>query len=252
MWIPSSRAPLSRKVFKAEVSPDGHARDELDVACAVNHPNLTKAIGIVRVKNSRGSGSGAGTASDDCSINNKQWLVMERVEGQPLADKPDFTSVLRCRWGAGRRFEPVLVLAVLLQVGLTLVLTRRMFVISHQESPPRGLSFIALSALRIRGIFLSLPFSKRLLRWRGRCPTCTRRASATGTCTPTTCWWTARRARLCCATSAPAFSTRTFRRGATVTAVRWKGRRFERSGSWRGTWHVAASVASGFCRCNHL
>lgn len=41
---------------------------------------------------------------------------MERVVGKPLAEKPDFSSVLRCRWGPGRRFEPVLVLAVLLQV----------------------------------------------------------------------------------------------------------------------------------------
>lgn len=41
---------------------------------------------------------------------------MEKVVGKPLAEKPDFSSVLRCRWGAGRRFEPVLVLAVLLQV----------------------------------------------------------------------------------------------------------------------------------------
>lgn len=46
---------------------------------------------------------------------------MERVVGQPLAEKPDFSSVLRCRWGSGRRFEPVLVLAVLLQVRRSLL-----------------------------------------------------------------------------------------------------------------------------------
>lgn len=88
--------PLLHKVFKSEFGPDGSVRDELDVACVVDHQNLTHALGVV---------NGA-----------EQWLVMERVPGKPLAERPDFSSVLRCRWGAGRRFEPVLVLAVLLQV----------------------------------------------------------------------------------------------------------------------------------------
>ena len=30
------------KLFKGEVSPDGRAADEIDVTCAVDHPNLTK------------------------------------------------------------------------------------------------------------------------------------------------------------------------------------------------------------------
>jgi len=30
------------KVFKGEVSPDGHMRDEVDIACALDHPNLTR------------------------------------------------------------------------------------------------------------------------------------------------------------------------------------------------------------------
>lgn len=30
------------KVFKAETSPDGHARDEIAVTCHVDHPNLIK------------------------------------------------------------------------------------------------------------------------------------------------------------------------------------------------------------------
>lgn len=30
------------KVFKAETSPDGHARDEIAVTCHVNYPNLIK------------------------------------------------------------------------------------------------------------------------------------------------------------------------------------------------------------------
>lgn len=117
-------------MFKSDVGPDGNARDELDVACSVDHPNVTKAIGVVRAVSSsnrsaasggeRGSPSATTAAAapegGGSSINTRQWLVMERVAGQPLADKPDFSSVLRCRWGTGRRFEPVLVLAVLLQV----------------------------------------------------------------------------------------------------------------------------------------
>lgn len=132
------------QVFKSDIGPDGNSRDELDVACTVDHPNLTKALCIVRAKSSRKSGpistpplaqanadaeqpsadDTTGTAEavpedvvgDRGGIADKQWLVMERVAGEPLAEKPDFSSVLRCRWGSGRRFEPVLVLAVLLQV----------------------------------------------------------------------------------------------------------------------------------------
>lgn len=121
-----TRSTRSLQVFKSDVGPDGNARDELDVACSVDHPNVTKALGVVRAASGRGvaSGerSGPGTTAAvpvpdvGGSINTRQWLVMERVAGQPLAGKPDFSSVLRCRWGAGRRFEPVLVLAVLLQV----------------------------------------------------------------------------------------------------------------------------------------
>lgn len=123
-----TRSTRSLQVFKSDVGPDGNACDELDVACSVDHPNVTKALGVVLAASGRGvasgerSGPGTPTAAVvvvpdvSGSINTRQWLVMERVAGQPLAGKPDFSSVLRCRWGAGRRFEPVLVLAVLLQV----------------------------------------------------------------------------------------------------------------------------------------
>lgn len=90
--------PHSWQIFKADVGPDGSSHDELDVSCVLDHPNLTKALGMVHESGGR------------------KWQVLERVPGKPLAEKPDFTSVLRCRWGQGRRFEPVLVLAVLLQV----------------------------------------------------------------------------------------------------------------------------------------
>lgn len=122
------------KVFKADIGPDGNARDELDVAITVDHPNLTKSLGVVKASSTKNSGGsiraesevaaaaaggvaeGAGDGGGGDGIENLRWLVMERVVGRPLAEKPDFSSVLRCRWGSGRRFEPVLVLAVLLQV----------------------------------------------------------------------------------------------------------------------------------------
>ncbi|CAM9522199.1 unnamed protein product, partial [Scytosiphon promiscuus] len=103
------------KVFKSDVGPDGNARDELDVACTVDHPNLTKSLGIVQGSLKRNN-SADGRSGGGSGMERFQWLVMDRVIGQPLAEKPDFSSVLRCRWGSGRRFEPVLVLAVLLQV----------------------------------------------------------------------------------------------------------------------------------------
>jgi hypothetical protein len=36
------------KVFKGEASPDGRAADEVDVTCAVAHPNLIRVIGLVQ------------------------------------------------------------------------------------------------------------------------------------------------------------------------------------------------------------
>ena len=79
------------KIFKAEASPDGHARDEIVVTCFVNHPNLIKVIGI---------------------IDHPHALVLERVWGAPLALKPNFDSLLRCRWTAGQTFTAKFVLNV--------------------------------------------------------------------------------------------------------------------------------------------
>ncbi|KAL3158636.1 hypothetical protein ABBQ32_011386 [Trebouxia sp. C0010 RCD-2024] len=79
------------KIFKAEASPDGHAQDEIAVTCFVNHPNLIKVIGI---------------------IEHPHALVLERVWGRPLALKPNFKSLLRCRWAAGQTFTLQFVLNV--------------------------------------------------------------------------------------------------------------------------------------------
>lgn len=36
------------KVFKGEASPDGRAADEIEVTCAVSHPNLIQVTGLVQ------------------------------------------------------------------------------------------------------------------------------------------------------------------------------------------------------------
>lgn len=79
------------KLFKAEASPDGHARDEIAVTCCVDHPSLIKVVGI---------------------IDHPHALVLERVWGVPLALKPNFESLLRCRWTQGQTFEVQFVLNV--------------------------------------------------------------------------------------------------------------------------------------------
>ena len=79
------------KIFKSESSPDGHARDEIAVTCFVDHPNLIKVIGV---------------------IDHPHALVLERVWGVPLALKPNFESLLRCRWTSEQTFSAAFVLHV--------------------------------------------------------------------------------------------------------------------------------------------
>ncbi|CAM9830880.1 unnamed protein product, partial [Phaeothamnion confervicola] len=88
--------PVAVKTFKSAASPDGRAADELAVACFVDHPRLARAVGVVRRP--------------------ELSLVMERIPGKPLALKPNFASVLRCRWPEGARFRSRFVLSVGMQV----------------------------------------------------------------------------------------------------------------------------------------
>lgn len=87
------------KIFKAESSPDGHARDEIAVTCFVDHPNLIRVIGI---------------------IDHPHALVLERVWGVPLALKPNFESLLRCRWMEGQTFSTQFVLRVAMSLASAL------------------------------------------------------------------------------------------------------------------------------------
>lgn len=60
------------KRFVSDVSPDGHARDEIAVTCCIDHPNLIKVIGMIAEPPS---------------------LVVGRVDGQQMAAKPTLQVV---------------------------------------------------------------------------------------------------------------------------------------------------------------
>jgi hypothetical protein len=72
------------KQFKGgDASPDGQPCDEIAVKLFVEHPALTRVLARMHAPES---------------------LVMELVQGQPMAEKPNFESLLRCRWQPGRQF----------------------------------------------------------------------------------------------------------------------------------------------------
>ena len=67
------------KQFKSDdASPDGQACDEIAVKVFVQHSSLTAVVGRVLEPNG---------------------VVMGLVHGQPMAEKPNFASLLRCIWG---------------------------------------------------------------------------------------------------------------------------------------------------------
>ena len=54
------------------------------IACCLDHPNLCRVLGKIAAPHA---------------------LVLRLVHGQPLALKPDFSSLLRCRWPPGATFS---------------------------------------------------------------------------------------------------------------------------------------------------
>lgn len=81
----SGRYALKEFLFD-DASPDGRAEDEIKVSLLVEHPGLTRVAAIIREK---------GVA-----------LVMDRVDGAPIAEKPNLHSLLRCRWQPGLLLDP--------------------------------------------------------------------------------------------------------------------------------------------------
>ena len=55
--------------LQAEKSPDGHSRDEMAIAVALSSPNLIRMLGV---------------------LEEPLGLVMDLVQGKPLAEKPNF------------------------------------------------------------------------------------------------------------------------------------------------------------------
>ncbi len=55
--------------MQSEKSPDGHSRDEMAIAVALSSPNLIRMLGV---------------------LEQPLGLVMELVQGRPLAEKPNF------------------------------------------------------------------------------------------------------------------------------------------------------------------
>jgi hypothetical protein len=72
------------KLFRSDRSPDGHSRDEIAIACALSDRHLIRVL--ARLEEPLG-------------------LIMEYVDGKPMAEKPNANSLLRCRWAPDAAFE---------------------------------------------------------------------------------------------------------------------------------------------------
>lgn len=91
---------VAYKIFrKDQVSPDGHCQDEIQIACMMHDENLAKVLARVD--------------GGDAPVHG---LIMEFVDGSPLAEKPNGESLLRCRWAPGRLFSISFVLQCLSSV----------------------------------------------------------------------------------------------------------------------------------------
>lgn len=96
------------KIFVADVSPDGSTREELAINCAVNHPNLTKVLALVvdPRKSDRtqqdtlqptASGGQLTDVEDTAAAESIIGMVLELVDGKPLAGRPTSEHLLRCK-----------------------------------------------------------------------------------------------------------------------------------------------------------
>ncbi|KAF5829159.1 hypothetical protein DUNSADRAFT_16484 [Dunaliella salina] len=95
----SGQQAVAVKTFRSDISPDGRTQEEVAIACALDHPNLTRVIGIV-----------PGPAQIPPA--EQPLLVMDIISGQPMAAKPTSKHLLRCRWAEGERFEASLLLQI--------------------------------------------------------------------------------------------------------------------------------------------
>lgn len=77
---------VALKMFRGDTSPDGQIADEIAIACAVHHPQLTEVLGVVM----------AVVVGD--SLPSIRGLVLRLDAGRPLASKPTSQHLLRCKW----------------------------------------------------------------------------------------------------------------------------------------------------------
>ena len=89
------------KIFRGDTSPDGRAIDELEVLCLLEHPNLSKVRALLIDDTNNPSFL---PPSPPSRPRPPVGVVMDLITGQPLAAKPDHTSVLRCRWEGGKTY----------------------------------------------------------------------------------------------------------------------------------------------------
>jgi Leucine-rich repeat (LRR) protein/predicted Ser/Thr protein kinase len=82
---------VALKLFRGDRSPDGHSDDEIGIACALSDKHLIKVL--ARIAEPLG-------------------IIMEYVDGKPMAEKPNSESLLRCRWEQGVSFSLEFVLNV--------------------------------------------------------------------------------------------------------------------------------------------
>ncbi|GFH08814.1 protein kinase domain-containing protein, partial [Haematococcus lacustris] len=83
---------LAAKIFRADVSPDGRTVEEVAIACAVDHPNLTRVRAVVALAPPAPAPATPPAAAPEPA----PMLLMDLVPGQPLAAKPTSQHLLRC------------------------------------------------------------------------------------------------------------------------------------------------------------
>ena len=87
------------KIFRNDTSPDGRAVDELEILCLLEHPNLSKVRALLLDDNDDNLPS-----LPPSRPRPPVGVVMDLITGQPLAAKPNHTSMLRCRWEEGKSY----------------------------------------------------------------------------------------------------------------------------------------------------
>ena len=102
---------MAVKLVTWEVSPDGATAEEVAINASLTHPNLTRVLALVVVDEdgnaSAVGGAGSAGASDSGGGGGGGivGMVLELVQGAPLAGRPTSQHLLRCKWEPDRVFD---------------------------------------------------------------------------------------------------------------------------------------------------